>query len=233
MALPADMLVSHSPKRKKPTPAEIILALLRKDADGKYTNVFEILASPRVLKLAYEVIKSKPGNMVRGVTKETLDGITTEWFYKTSREILAERYKFRPNRRVYIPKANGKRRPIGIASPRDKIIQQATAMVMESVLEPKFHNSSHGFRPHRGCHTALRAVRSWKGVPWIIEGLLRRSRASLIQLTTKSWPSWWVGTFERNVFLTSIGSWSGLVILNSTQKEESSLPPTWASRKAV
>jgi len=77
-ATTSSTLVSPSPKTKKPTPAEIILSLLRKDAAGKYTNVFEILASPQVLKLGYEVIKSKPGNMVRGVTRETLDGITTE-----------------------------------------------------------------------------------------------------------------------------------------------------------
>jgi hypothetical protein len=64
------------PRVDKPTPAEIILSLLRKDSNGKYCNVFETLTSVEVLKLAYETIKSKPGNMVRGSTKETLDGIT-------------------------------------------------------------------------------------------------------------------------------------------------------------
>ena len=155
---------------KRPTPAEIILSMLRTDPDGKVNNVFEVMSSPQILRLAYETIKSKPGNMVRGVTNQTLDGITTVWFEKTSKALRAERYKINPNRRVYIPKANGKLRPLGIASPRDKIIQQAMNMVMESVLEPKFLDSSHGFRPFRGCHTALRRVKSWTGVPWIIEG---------------------------------------------------------------
>jgi len=59
---------SSSPAPKDPTPAEIILSLLRQDASGKYTNVFEVLSSVEVLKLAYETIKSKPGNMVKGVT---------------------------------------------------------------------------------------------------------------------------------------------------------------------
>ena len=145
---------------KNPTPAEIILSLLRKDPDGKYCNTFEVLSSAQVLRLAYEAIKSKPGNMARGVDRETLDGITLEWFEKTSRELQLELYQFRPNRRVYIPKANGKLRPLGIASPRDKIIQQAMNMVLETVLEPRFHDTSHGFRPFRGCHTALRQVKS-------------------------------------------------------------------------
>lgn len=63
---------------KNPTPADIILAMLRQDSDGKYTNAFEVMTSSTVLRMAYEVIKSKPGNMVRGATKETLDGISKE-----------------------------------------------------------------------------------------------------------------------------------------------------------
>jgi retron-type reverse transcriptase len=141
-----------------PSPAETILSLLRQDPDGKYSNAFEVLSQISTLRAAYEVIKSKPGNMVRGTTKKTLDGISLE--EKASHSLRAEKFQWKPNRRVYIPKANGKRRPLGIASPRDKIIQQAMNMVMETVLEPKFHNSSHGFRPYRGCHTALREVRS-------------------------------------------------------------------------
>jgi hypothetical protein len=65
-------------RRKLPTPAEIILTLLRKDSKGEYCNVFETLTSEIVLKLAYETIKSKPGNMVKGTTKVTLDGISNK-----------------------------------------------------------------------------------------------------------------------------------------------------------
>ena len=157
-------------QEKQPTPSEIILSMLRRGQDGRYVNAFEVLSSVTVLKLAYETIKSKPGNMVRGSTSETLDGITLEWFEKTSERLRWETYKLKPGRRVYIPKANGKLRPLGISSPRDKIIQQAMNMVLETILEPKFLDTSHGFRPYRGCHTALETIRSWKGVPWIIEG---------------------------------------------------------------
>ena len=61
-----------------PTPAEIILSQLRQGPDGRYINAFEVLSSVETLKLAYETIKSKPGNLVRGTTRETLDGITED-----------------------------------------------------------------------------------------------------------------------------------------------------------
>jgi len=108
--------------------------------------------------------------MVRGTDEETLDRIKLEWFEKTSAKLRSESFKLRPARKVFIPKANGKMRPLGISSPRDKIIQQALRLVMEFILEPKFSNLSHGFRPSRGCHTALREIRNWKGVAWFIEG---------------------------------------------------------------
>jgi group II intron reverse transcriptase/maturase len=143
---------------------------LRRAEDGRCTNAFEVLSEPSVLKMAYERMKSNPGNMVPGTDEETLDGISESWFRETSKSLRDETFRPKPSRRIYIPKKNGKLRPIGISSPRDKIIQQSMKLVMESVLDPKFLDSSHGFRPHRGCHTALKEVRSWKGVSWIIEG---------------------------------------------------------------
>lgn len=138
---------------------------LEYNGEGKCTNAFLVLSDPLILRDAYETIKNKPGNMVVGSDNVTLDGITEEWFEGASKELRVESYQPKPSRRVYIPKANGKMRPLGISSPRDKIIQQAMRVVAEIVLEPKFLDSSHGFRPKRGCHTALREIRSWKGVP--------------------------------------------------------------------
>lgn len=138
--------------------------------DGKCINAFQILSNPKILYQAYNIIKSKPGNMVHGSDKKTLDGINLRWFDTTSNNLINESYKPKPVRRVYIPKTNGKMRPLGIGSPRDKIVLQAMLFVLEAILEPKFSDLSHGFRPYRGCHTALRQVRDWKGVAWFIEG---------------------------------------------------------------
>jgi retron-type reverse transcriptase len=147
---------------------EISLAIrskLRYDyKTGLCINAFQVIQSPEILRIAYEIIKSNPGNMVRGSDRVTLDGITELYFKKTSEAISRETYYSLPSRRVYIPKANGKMRPLGISSPLDKIVQQAMRIVMEEVLEPKFHRSSHGFRPHRGCHSALKKIRGWNGV---------------------------------------------------------------------
>lgn len=148
----------------------IINNSLTNNKDGKCINAFEVLSEIETLLLAYNSIKSKPGNMVPGVDKETVDGINITWIHDLHNQLRSERWQPKPSRKVFIPKPNGKMRPLGISSPRDKIVQQAMKMTMETILEPLFHNTSHGFRPGRGCHTALKEIRNWKGVPWLIEG---------------------------------------------------------------
>nr|YP_010121869.1 hypothetical protein KQ509_mgp22 [Monilinia fructicola]QRF72245.1 hypothetical protein [Monilinia fructicola] len=148
----------------------LIKDMIKTDEMGRCTNAFKILSNPQILLQAYNNIKSKPGNMVPGSDNVTLDGISSKELVTSSINLLNESYKPNPVRRVFIPKANGKLRPLGISSPRDKIIQQAFLFVLETILEPKFSDLSHGFRPNRGCHTALRNIRDWKGVPWFIEG---------------------------------------------------------------
>lgn len=138
--------------------------------DGKYRGLYKLLCDENFLFGAYHEINSKIGNMTPGTDKETLDGISTDYFKTLSQSLKDESYQFTPVKRLYIPKANGKMRPLGIPSPRDKILHKAMAIILNAIYEPAFLDSSHGFRPHRSCHTAMAQLAKWSSTKLAIEG---------------------------------------------------------------
>jgi group II intron reverse transcriptase/maturase len=129
------------------------------------------IASTTNLIAAYELIKSKPGNMTAGVDKSTMDGINMIYIEKIQKLLKNGKFQFPPARRVQIPKPGKKEtRPLTIASPRDKIVQKAIQLVLNQIYEPKFLDSSHGFRPNRGTHTAIKQLDAkFQSVKYVIE----------------------------------------------------------------
>lgn len=134
-------------------------------------NLHSLVYNTDLLTLAYHNIKSNPGNMTPGITPETLDGISFERIKELSDRLENESFQFSPGRRVDIPKTSGGTRPLTVASPMDKIVQEAMRIILEGIYEPLFQDSSHGFRPNRSCHTALRSIsQSFMAATWVIEG---------------------------------------------------------------
>src|SRR3954447_1939087 len=120
---------------------------------------------------AYGRIYRNDGAMTPGSTPETVDAMSPEKIGAIIGLLRQERYRWTPVRRTYIPKKSGKLRPLGIPTWSDKLLQEVIRSLLEAYYEPQFSQHSHGFRPGRGCHTALAEVsESWRGTTWFIEG---------------------------------------------------------------
>jgi group II intron reverse transcriptase/maturase len=132
-----------------------------------YRNLYNI----EFYLTAYAKIYSKEGNMTEGADGQTIDGMSLERIEKLIEKLKDFSYQPKPSKRVYIPKKNGDKRPLGIPSFEDKLIQEVVRMILESIYEKNFSEMSHGFRPERSCHTALAQVRDrFTGAKWFIEG---------------------------------------------------------------
>jgi Retron-type reverse transcriptase len=124
-------------------------------------KLYDLICDPNLLLLAYNNIKSKPGNMTPGIVPTTLDGMSIEKIKELSRKLKNEQFQFHPGRRVQIPKKSNKGgfRLLTISSPLDKIVQEAIRILLEIIFEPTFLKESHGFRPNKSCHTALKNMK--------------------------------------------------------------------------
>ena len=134
-------------------------------------QVYRLLFNQNLYLRAYGKIYRNTGAMTHGVTDETPDGMSLKKIDAIIEALRYERYQWLPARRVYIPKKNGKKRPLGMPVWSDKLLQEVIRLILEAYFEPQFSNHSHGFRPERGCHTALREIYyKWSGTIWFIEG---------------------------------------------------------------
>ncbi len=109
--------------------------------------------------------------MTPGIVPTTIDGMSEEVLSEIIEKIKDGSFEFQPGRRVNIPKANGKMRPLTVAPPRDKIVQESIRTILEAIYEYSFSDDSHGFRPNKSCHSALKALnQKFRVAKWFIEG---------------------------------------------------------------
>ena len=136
------------------------------------SGVYRRIQDKELFLAAYGKLYANSGATTVGTDPEdTVDGMSIERIENILQQLHDGTYQWKPVRRVQIPKANGKQRPLGIPSWSDKLLQEVIRMVLEAYYEPRFSPYSHGFRPHRSCHTALKQIHhSWKGTKWFIEG---------------------------------------------------------------
>ncbi|WP_231565382.1 reverse transcriptase domain-containing protein [Sphingomonas sp. Ant H11] len=138
---------------------------------GKRVNgLHRLLRSSHLYERAYVKVSRNRGAATPGVDGQSFDGMTLERLANLARQVADGTYRPRPVRRVYIPKGNGKMRPLGIPTVDDRIVQEAARIVLAQIYDPVFSRHSHGFRTGRSCHTALEEIRNtWTGMKWLIE----------------------------------------------------------------
>jgi group II intron reverse transcriptase/maturase len=153
--------------------AEVVLGVLRErgrrglPCEELYRQMF----NPHLYLLAYGRIYANKGAMTPGATPETVDGMSLRKIDRIIEAMRHERHRFRPVRRVHIPKKNGRTRPLGMPTWSDKLVGEVVRLLLAAYYEPTFSARSHGFRPGRGCHTALTEVaHTWQGTTWFVEG---------------------------------------------------------------
>lgn len=155
---------------------EHILQAIRKLGEKRIplTRVYRCLFSEDLFLAAYDKIGRNKGALTPGTEDDTADGMSMKRIHNIIEKLRQERFRFRPVRRIRIPKKSGGTRPLGVPNFSEKLVQEAIRLLLEAYYEPRFRDSSHGFRPERGCHTALARVdEKFKGTTWFIEGDIR------------------------------------------------------------
>lgn len=181
------------------SPQNVLESLSSKacNSNYRYQRLYRNLYNPEFYLIAYQKIQAKQGNMTAGTDGKTVDGIGMKRINALIARLKDFSYQPAPARRTYIPKANGKKRPLGIPSFDDKLVQEVVRMILESIYEPTFLNTSHGFRPKRSCHTALQHVQR---ILLGSNGLSRVTlRGALTMLTIMHWSTSCAGAFRMSI----------------------------------
>ena len=180
--------------------AETVLDVLRDRGrrglplEGLYRQLFNL----QLYLLAYGRIYSNQGAMTPGPDAETADGMTLGKIERIIDALRHERYRFKPVRRHYIPKKDGKQRPLGLPSWSDKLLGEVVRLLLEAYYEPQFSEHSHGYRPGRGCHCA-----TWRSDGRGQPGLSKVT--SLGALTSLTFRSCWQRSARSSTITGSFG----------------------------
>ena len=153
--------------------AETILNIIQDRGKRKLPldDVYRQLYNPDLYLRSYAKLYPNDGAMTPGMTEETVDGWSMEKVAAIIVAIRDERWQWTPVKRVFIDKPKGGKRPLGLPVWSDKVVQDIIRSILEAYYEPQFSQHSHGFRPKRGCHTALKEIDEvWQGTKWLIEG---------------------------------------------------------------
>lgn len=156
-------------------PIEVLKHLSEKSHEPmyKFQRLYRNLYNPEFYWLAYRNIYANKGSMTPGADGTTMDGISDRRIARIIASLQDGSYHPSPARRTYIAKKSNpaKKRPLGIPSGDDKLVQEVVRMLLESIYEPNFSDRSHGFRPRRSCHTALIQLQhTFTGANWFLEG---------------------------------------------------------------
>ena len=154
--------------------SETVLSVIQKIGKNnqKLKRLYRQLYNPEFYMMAYAKLYPNRGALTPGINTETIDGMSINKIHSLIEEIRYERFQWTPVKRTYILKRDKKSlRPLGIPTWKDKLLQEVIRLLLEAYYEPTFSDCSHGFRPQRGCHTALQTIKTThRGTKWVIEG---------------------------------------------------------------
>ena len=219
--------------------AETVLGVIRERGRRglPLERLYRQLFNPQLFLLAYGRLYANQGSMTPGATRETVDGMSLAKINAIIGELRLESYRWSPARRVYIPKKNGRLRPLGVTAWSDKLVAEVVRLLLEAYYDIGFSDRSHGFRPGRGCHTALSEVaRSWNGMHWFIEGDISDCFGSLDHeimikiLAERIHDGRFLQLIKRMLQAGYVEDWRGNATLSGAPQGGPATPPTrWAT----